>query len=229
VSTLISKLENDFGETMNISRTIPTQTTRPANPERKAAQKAFEDAHTEFENYADQLTEARSSYESYQQRNLLIGAGVGLAAGIGAMWYFGVSPTHGAELAAPAILGGVVSAGISYVTRGGEAKRLQPKVSESFEKMDSSREAFREELLKEMDDQGVRDVSDTRWEEQKAKSYFRSTGLYDHIGALTSLADNRLSSGWNSELANSQDDPEKFLDQKAFIVDNPEVQRLIEK
>ena len=202
---------------------------RQPNPTRKAAQEKFEAAREEYETFSSQYNEAFTNYQNKKERNLLIGAAVGFVLGGAAIYYSGLQVQHGAELALPAIVGAGLAAGATWLALGGASKKRQPKVAESYQKMDAGREAFREELLAEMNDQGVRDITQPRWEQQKNSGYRQTPSLNERLDALTNLADSRLSTGWNSELATAQDDPLKFQEQQSFIVGNPEVRQLIEK
>lgn len=161
--------------------------------------------------------------------NVVIGGAVGLALGVAATYYFGLPIQHGAELAFPGIVGGGIAFAATRIALGGKPKKLQPQVAESFQKMDANREIFREELLKEMDDQGVRDITQPRWDEAKSAPYRQTPTLNERVDALTLLADSRLADGWSGELAGGQDDPLKFQEQQSFIVANPEVRQLLEK
>jgi hypothetical protein len=217
---------------MQIRTTLgqPTQAaTKPPSQTRKEAQKTFDEARETYDTYHDQFWDATSRYQNAKERNVIIGGAAGLVLGGAAMYFFGMSPSHGAELALPAIVGGGIAAAATAFVLRGEAKEIQPKLAESYQQLDSSRETFREELLKEMDDQGVRDITQPRWEKQKQAHYRQAPTLNDRIDALTNLANSRLVDGWNGELAQAQDDPLKFMNQQAFIVGNPEVQQLIEK
>lgn len=203
--------------------------SRPANPTRKEAQKEFEEARESYESHYDQYWDATNRYQNAKERNVIIGGVAGFVLGGAALYYFGVPLSHGAELAFPAMVGGITAGVGTWIAMGGESKKIQPKVAESYKEFDSSREVYREELLKEMDDQGVRDITQPRWEKQKQAHFLQAPTLNDRVDALTNLADSRLMTGWNGELAQSQDDPLKFQEQQAFINGNPEVQQLIEK
>ena len=213
---------------MNISSSKISTSKSPA-PARKTAQEQFQAAREEYDTRYSEYVDTFTSYQNTKERNILIGAAAGFVLGGAAMYYFGIPLQHGAELALPGIVGGGVGFAATWMALGGKHKQLQPQLAESFQRMYLNREALREELFKEMDDQGVRDITQPRWEQAKQSSSRQTPTLNDRVDALTLLADSRLEDGWTGELAGGQDDPLKFQEQQSFIVANPEVRQLLEK
>ncbi len=90
-------------------------------------------------------------------------------------------------------------------------------IGEKDLQMQSARHNYREALLEEMNDEGVREATETAWGlglkvEQDPATSTKGRGLLTvQLSELESLAEGRLRDDWQGELAQKTDQPSNFV------------------
>lgn len=215
---------------MNIASTRSASRLTQNSP-RRQAQQAYNEARQEMQQATDAYFSAIDRKENAVSRNALIGGGVGLGVAVAALVATGVGIEHYSVIAAPAMLGGIIAGfGTSYMMNKPIKQELQPKFSEGWGNLVEKRENYRNELLKELNDDGVREITQPRWDAGK-DSYYSHTivKMNEQVDQLTKLADARQQQNWQGDLARTEDDPAAFVVQEQFVADNASLKEVLEK
>ena len=210
---------------MNISSTI--KPTRALNTRKELGQK-YAHAKDEFEFHTEDHFQRAEQHAKWGSR-LSFGAGAAVLA-TGAVLVTKFAPgLEGYGAAFPPVLAaaGTVGLGMFISNKLLESTLSETKFQESREALVEVRDQYRGELLKEMNDPGVRSITQARWDEVKPSEDIHAPkptraelNLLKKVDRLEALADSRIAGGWKQALAEAQDDPVIFERENQTVLNN---------
>lgn len=217
---------------MNIQSTA----VRPAQTPRAKLSEDFKEKKESFLAVSNDFFERSDSYYKWANRiGFGLGAGV-LAGGTYLMSQLLPGPADYGTAFPPVL----AAAGTVWAT----IKIAQSMLAKELKKADfqhkredlvQARDQYRTALLDEVNDPGVTEIVNKRWdslkEYEEPKSKFPTNvelRLLDQVDQLEFLANQRADGpGWMKSLAHAQDDPARFQEEAEIVKENPGIHKVL--
>lgn len=217
---------------MNIQSTA----VRPAQAQRAKLSEDFKEKKEAFLAVSNDYFERSETYSKWGNRiGFGLGAGVLVAGGFAMAKFLPGVKEYGAAFPPVLAAAGTVWATIK-IAQGLMAKELKKAdFQQKREDLVQARDQYRTALLDEVNDPGVTEIVNKRWDNLKEyedpNSKFPTNvelHLLNQVDQLEFLADQRASGhGWMKPLAHATDDPARFQEEAETVKENPGIHKVL--
>jgi hypothetical protein len=201
----------------------------------RAGQQEYAKAREEFVEARDDHYQKANKYDKWGGRAAMA-TGAATLGGVAYLTHLFAPGLEGYGAAFPAVLSGfavgaAVAWGVGKMLENTETTQTMTEARSNFAE---KRDAYRENLLTELNDEGVQAAHNPVWDRLKSNENLTADRVtaWDHYllettDELALLADGRQGEGWTRALAHAQDDPIAFSKELELVQENDGIRQAL--